>query len=144
MHVHGVWAVAKSYLSSCHWPGDDVGKSVHFLHFAFFWAGTFQCSFVMRHYAIKHFSLNQKRTDSYTVAVNRRDTSPFLFFLKLRKYSCSCLQIREHHRKVRKEAKKRGRKKPKKDPGVPSAAPFKEQLLREAEQRKQRVKYSLW
>uniref|UniRef100_A0A672VBN4 Guanine nucleotide-binding protein-like 3 n=1 Tax=Strigops habroptila TaxID=2489341 RepID=A0A672VBN4_STRHB len=45
----------------------------------------------------------------------------------------------EHHRKVRKEAKKRGRKKPKKDPGVPSTAPFKEQLLREAEQRKQRL-----
>ncbi|NXN94710.1 GNL3 protein, partial [Rhinopomastus cyanomelas] len=48
-------------------------------------------------------------------------------------------QIREHHRKVRKEAKKRGRKKPKKDPGVPNAAPFKEQLLREAEQRKQKL-----
>ncbi|NXT93012.1 GNL3 protein, partial [Anhinga rufa] len=48
-------------------------------------------------------------------------------------------QIREHHRKVRKEAKKHGRKKPKKDPGVPSAAPFKEELLREAEQRKQRL-----
>ncbi|NXW53985.1 GNL3 protein, partial [Eurystomus gularis] len=47
--------------------------------------------------------------------------------------------IREHHRKVRKEAKKRGRKKPKKDPGVPGAAPFKEELLREAEQRKQRL-----
>ncbi|XP_065498596.1 guanine nucleotide-binding protein-like 3 [Caloenas nicobarica] len=48
-------------------------------------------------------------------------------------------KIREHHRKVRKEAKKRGGKKPKKDPGVPSAAPFKEELLREAEQRKQRL-----
>ncbi|NXT44312.1 GNL3 protein, partial [Pelecanoides urinatrix] len=48
-------------------------------------------------------------------------------------------KIREHHRKVRKEAKKRGRKKPKKDPGVPSTAPFKEELLREAEQRKQRL-----
>ncbi|NXU52028.1 GNL3 protein, partial [Turnix velox] len=45
-------------------------------------------------------------------------------------------KIREHHRKVRKEAKKRGHKKPKKDPGVPSVAPFKEELLREAEQRK--------
>uniref|UniRef100_A0A8C4J955 Guanine nucleotide-binding protein-like 3 n=1 Tax=Dromaius novaehollandiae TaxID=8790 RepID=A0A8C4J955_DRONO len=45
----------------------------------------------------------------------------------------------EHHRKLRKEAKKRGRKKPKKDPGIPSAAPFKEELLREAEQRKQRL-----
>ncbi|KFV67536.1 Guanine nucleotide-binding protein-like 3, partial [Dryobates pubescens] len=48
-------------------------------------------------------------------------------------------KIREHHRKVRKEAKKRGRKKPKKDAGIPSAAPFKEELLREAEQRKQRL-----
>ncbi|XP_009458920.1 PREDICTED: guanine nucleotide-binding protein-like 3 [Nipponia nippon] len=48
-------------------------------------------------------------------------------------------KIREHHRKVRKEAKKRGHKKRKKDPGVPSAAPFKEELLREAEQRKQRL-----
>ncbi|NXJ64729.1 GNL3 protein, partial [Rostratula benghalensis] len=48
-------------------------------------------------------------------------------------------QIREHHRKVRKAAKKRGHKRPKKDPGVPSAAPFKEELLREAEQRKQRL-----
>ncbi|NWW49201.1 GNL3 protein, partial [Pedionomus torquatus] len=48
-------------------------------------------------------------------------------------------KIREHHRKVRKEAKKRGCKKTKKDPGVPSAAPFKEELLREAEQRKQRL-----
>ncbi|NWI88637.1 GNL3 protein, partial [Pitta sordida] len=48
-------------------------------------------------------------------------------------------KIREHHRKVRKEAKKRGHRKPKKDPGIPSAAPFKEELLREAEQRKQRL-----
>ncbi|NXD25431.1 GNL3 protein, partial [Spelaeornis formosus] len=48
-------------------------------------------------------------------------------------------KIREHHRKVRKEAKKRGHKKPKKDPGIPGAAPFKEELLREAEQRKQRL-----
>ncbi|XP_058700603.1 guanine nucleotide-binding protein-like 3 [Poecile atricapillus] len=48
-------------------------------------------------------------------------------------------KIREHHRKVRKEAKKRGHRKPKKDPGIPGAAPFKEQLLREAEQRKQRL-----
>ncbi|NXA33367.1 GNL3 protein, partial [Eudromia elegans] len=48
-------------------------------------------------------------------------------------------QVREHHRKLRKEAKKRGRKKPRKDPGVPGSAPFKEELLREAEQRKQRL-----
>ncbi|XP_040850543.1 guanine nucleotide-binding protein-like 3 isoform X1 [Ochotona curzoniae] len=49
-------------------------------------------------------------------------------------------KIREHHRKLRKEAKKQGRKKPKrKDPGVPNSAPFKEALLREAELRKQRL-----
>ncbi|XP_015729927.1 guanine nucleotide-binding protein-like 3 isoform X2 [Coturnix japonica] len=48
-------------------------------------------------------------------------------------------KIREHHRKVRKEAKKRGRKKNRKDPGVPGTAPFKEELLREAELRKQRL-----
>uniref|UniRef100_A0A8C4WID0 Guanine nucleotide-binding protein-like 3 N-terminal domain-containing protein n=1 Tax=Gopherus evgoodei TaxID=1825980 RepID=A0A8C4WID0_9SAUR len=52
-------------------------------------------------------------------------------------------KVREHSRKLRKEAKKRGHKKPKKDPGIPNAAPFKEEVLREAEQRKQRVKYNL-
>ncbi|XP_012886206.1 PREDICTED: guanine nucleotide-binding protein-like 3 [Dipodomys ordii] len=46
-------------------------------------------------------------------------------------------KIREHHRKLRKEAKKRGHKKPKKDLGVPNSAPFKEAVLREAELRKQ-------
>lgn len=40
---------------------------------------------------------------------------------------------------MRKEAKKRGHKKPRKDPGVPNSAPFKEALLREAELRKQRL-----
>ncbi|KAM7063509.1 guanine nucleotide-binding protein-like 3 isoform 2-T2 [Molossus nigricans] len=48
-------------------------------------------------------------------------------------------KVREHHRKLRKEAKKWGRKKPRKDPGVPNSAPFKEDLLREAELRKQRL-----
>ncbi|XP_043834950.1 guanine nucleotide-binding protein-like 3 isoform X2 [Dromiciops gliroides] len=48
-------------------------------------------------------------------------------------------KVREHYRKVRKEAKKRGHKKTKKDPGVPNSAPFKEALLREAEQRKQQL-----
>ncbi|XP_049632150.1 guanine nucleotide-binding protein-like 3 [Suncus etruscus] len=48
-------------------------------------------------------------------------------------------KVREHHRKLRKEAKKRGPKKPRKDPGVPNSAPFKEALLREAELRKQRL-----
>ncbi|KAJ6667724.1 hypothetical protein lerEdw1_016045 [Lerista edwardsae] len=46
-------------------------------------------------------------------------------------------KVREHNRKARKAAKKRGHKKPKKDLGVPNAAPFKEEVLREAEQRKQ-------
>lgn len=50
------------------------------------------------------------------------------------------LQVREHNRKLRKEAKKRGHKKPKKDIGIPNSAPFKEDILREAELRKQRVK----
>lgn len=46
-------------------------------------------------------------------------------------------QVREHNRKLRKEAKKKGvTKRAKKDPGVPSIAPFKEEILREAEQRK--------
>ncbi|XP_048343909.1 guanine nucleotide-binding protein-like 3 [Sphaerodactylus townsendi] len=47
-------------------------------------------------------------------------------------------KVREHNRKVRKQAKKKGHKKPKKDIGIPNAAPFKETILREAEQRKQR------
>ncbi|KAJ8257920.1 hypothetical protein GJAV_G00191160 [Gymnothorax javanicus] len=46
-------------------------------------------------------------------------------------------KVREHNRKLRKEAKKKGvTKRAKKDPGVPSIAPFKEEILREAEQRK--------
>ncbi|XP_006876092.1 PREDICTED: guanine nucleotide-binding protein-like 3 [Chrysochloris asiatica] len=48
-------------------------------------------------------------------------------------------KVREHHRKLRKEARKRGHKKSRKDPGVPNSAPFKEALLREAELRKQRL-----
>uniref|UniRef100_A0A8C5LD12 Guanine nucleotide-binding protein-like 3 n=1 Tax=Jaculus jaculus TaxID=51337 RepID=A0A8C5LD12_JACJA len=47
-------------------------------------------------------------------------------------------KVREHHRKLRKEAKKRGHKR-RKDPGVPNSAPFKEALLREAELRKQQL-----
>ncbi|KAJ8370508.1 hypothetical protein SKAU_G00105360 [Synaphobranchus kaupii] len=46
-------------------------------------------------------------------------------------------KVREHNRKLRKEAKKKGiTKRVKKDPGVPSIAPFKEDILREAELRK--------
>ncbi|XP_041047134.1 guanine nucleotide-binding protein-like 3 isoform X1 [Carcharodon carcharias] len=50
-------------------------------------------------------------------------------------------KVREHKRKVRKEAKKQGNKgkKSRKDPGVPNSAPFKEAILREAEQRKQNL-----
>nr|XP_060621862.1 guanine nucleotide-binding protein-like 3 [Anolis sagrei ordinatus] len=47
-------------------------------------------------------------------------------------------KVREHKRKLKKEAKKRGHRKPKKDLGIPNSAPFKEEVLREAEQRKQR------
>ncbi|KAG7472493.1 hypothetical protein MATL_G00109230 [Megalops atlanticus] len=49
-------------------------------------------------------------------------------------------KVREHNRKLRKEAKKKGvTKRVKKDPGVPSVAPFKEDILREAELRKQKL-----
>lgn len=50
------------------------------------------------------------------------------------------VQVREHNRKLRKEAKKKGvSKHVKKDPGVPSSAPFKEEVLREAEQKRLQV-----
>uniref|UniRef100_A0A7N8YBD3 Guanine nucleotide-binding protein-like 3 n=1 Tax=Mastacembelus armatus TaxID=205130 RepID=A0A7N8YBD3_9TELE len=49
-------------------------------------------------------------------------------------------KVREHNKKLRKEAKKKGvSKRVKKDPGVPSSAPFKEEVLREAEQRRLQV-----
>lgn len=49
--------------------------------------------------------------------------------------------MREHNRKLKKEAKKKGvGKRPKKDPGVPSSAPFKEEVLREAEQKRLQVR----
>lgn len=48
-------------------------------------------------------------------------------------------KIREHKRKLRKEARKRGHKRPKKAVQVPNEAPFKEEVLREAELRKQRL-----
>lgn len=47
--------------------------------------------------------------------------------------------MREHHRKARKEAKKNPHKSKKKDPGVPNSLPFKEEILREAEERKKRA-----
>ncbi|TSV54867.1 Guanine nucleotide-binding protein-like 3 [Bagarius yarrelli] len=49
-------------------------------------------------------------------------------------------KVREHHRKLRRDAKKSGiKRKIKKDVGVPNSAPFKEEVLREAEQRKQEL-----
>ncbi|KAJ1111591.1 hypothetical protein NDU88_008908 [Pleurodeles waltl] len=49
-------------------------------------------------------------------------------------------KVREHNRKLRKEAKKKGGpKRAKKDPGIPNDAPFKEEVLREAELRRQRL-----
>uniref|UniRef100_A0AAY4DZI1 Guanine nucleotide-binding protein-like 3 n=1 Tax=Denticeps clupeoides TaxID=299321 RepID=A0AAY4DZI1_9TELE len=49
-------------------------------------------------------------------------------------------KVREHNRKLRKDAKKNGvKKRVKKDLGVPNSAPFKEEVLREAEQRKIRL-----
>ncbi|KAM9408665.1 guanine nucleotide-binding protein-like 3 [Pholidichthys leucotaenia] len=49
-------------------------------------------------------------------------------------------KVREHNRKLRKEAKKKGvRRRVKKDLGVPNSAPFKEEILREAEQRRLRI-----
>uniref|UniRef100_A0A3Q2XRK6 Guanine nucleotide-binding protein-like 3 n=2 Tax=Hippocampus comes TaxID=109280 RepID=A0A3Q2XRK6_HIPCM len=75
--------------------------------------------------------------------------SLFLVFPELKKASkrLSCAKrykiqkkVREHNRKLKKEAKKKGvGKRPKKDPGVPSSAPFKEEVLREAEQRRLQI-----
>ncbi|XP_054472289.1 guanine nucleotide-binding protein-like 3 [Anoplopoma fimbria] len=49
-------------------------------------------------------------------------------------------KVRDHNRKLKKEAKKKGvSKRVKKDPGVPSSAPFKEEVLREAEQRRLQI-----
>ncbi|XP_070700089.1 guanine nucleotide-binding protein-like 3 isoform X2 [Pempheris klunzingeri] len=49
-------------------------------------------------------------------------------------------KVREHNRKLKKEAKKKGvSKRVKKDIGVPSSAPFKEEVLREAEQRRLKI-----
>ncbi|CAH1783426.1 unnamed protein product [Owenia fusiformis] len=45
-------------------------------------------------------------------------------------------KVREHHKKLRKDAKKNPKKTKKKDPGIPNSAPFKEQVLKEAEERK--------
>lgn len=48
-------------------------------------------------------------------------------------------KVAEHKRKLRKEQKKNPKHKKPKDPGVPNSLPFKDEVLREAEQRKQRA-----
>ncbi|XP_029948436.1 guanine nucleotide-binding protein-like 3 [Salarias fasciatus] len=49
-------------------------------------------------------------------------------------------KVREHNRKLKRDAKKKGvHKRTKKDLGVPSSAPFKEEVLREAEQRRLQI-----
>ncbi|KAM6927812.1 guanine nucleotide-binding protein-like 3 [Xenentodon cancila] len=49
-------------------------------------------------------------------------------------------KVREHNRKLKKEAKKKGvSNRGKKDLGVPSSAPFKEEVLREAEQKRLQI-----
>lgn len=49
-------------------------------------------------------------------------------------------KVKEHNRKLKKDAKKKGvSKRVKKDIGVPSIAPFKEEILREAAQRKLKI-----
>ncbi|KAK2548040.1 Guanine nucleotide-binding protein-like 3-like protein [Acropora cervicornis] len=49
-------------------------------------------------------------------------------------------KVREHHRKQRKEAKRNGKsKRLKKDPGIPNLCPFKEELLKQAEEKKRRL-----
>jgi nuclear GTP-binding protein len=47
------------------------------------------------------------------------------------------IQVREHKRKAKKEQKKKGKTKLKKDPGIPNLYPFKEQLLQQIEDKKQ-------
>lgn len=49
-------------------------------------------------------------------------------------------KVREHNRKQRKEAKLNGKsKRLKKDPGIPNLFPFKEELLKQAEEKKRRL-----
>jgi nuclear GTP-binding protein len=49
-------------------------------------------------------------------------------------------RVRDHHKKLKKQAKKNPpQKKKKKDPGIPNSLPFKDKILQEAEERKQRA-----
>lgn len=45
-------------------------------------------------------------------------------------------KVKEHNRKTKRNERKKGPQKPKKDLGIPNLAPFKEAILREAEDRK--------
>ncbi|XP_030828233.1 guanine nucleotide-binding protein-like NSN1 isoform X1 [Strongylocentrotus purpuratus] len=45
-------------------------------------------------------------------------------------------KVKEHNRKTKRKEKKKGPQRPKKDLGIPNLAPFKEAILREAEDRK--------
>lgn len=48
-------------------------------------------------------------------------------------------KVKEHDRKSKRDERKKGKQRPKKDPGIPNLAPFKEAILREAEERKQKA-----
>ncbi|OWF35042.1 guanine nucleotide-binding protein-like 3 homolog [Mizuhopecten yessoensis] len=48
-------------------------------------------------------------------------------------------KVRQHKKKVKKLERKNGSKKMKKDPGIPNSLPFKESVLKEAQERKQRL-----
>lgn len=49
-------------------------------------------------------------------------------------------KVREHHRKTRKEAKKLGlKKRAPKDPGIPNAWPFKQELIQQLAAQKERA-----
>ncbi|XP_071495295.1 guanine nucleotide-binding protein-like 3 homolog [Diadema antillarum] len=48
-------------------------------------------------------------------------------------------KVKQHNKKVKREEKKKGKTRPKKDPGIPNLAPFKEAILKEAEDRKHKA-----
>lgn len=49
-------------------------------------------------------------------------------------------KVKEHNRKARKEEKAKGNKRKPKDPGIPNLFPFKEQLLKQIEERREKDK----